>query len=134
MRDLSRLLRPKSIAVVGGGTWCRSVIEQCEKIGFQGPLWPVHSTADHFAGHTTFRSIDDLPSAPDATFIGVNRHSTIDVVKSLEQRGGGGAVCFASGFLEVQAEAGDGAELQSLLLEGAGDMPIIGPNCYGVIN
>lgn len=134
MRDLSRLLRPKSIAVVGGGTWCRSVIEQCEKIGFQGPLWPVHSTADHFAGHNTFRSIDDLPSAPDATFIGVNRHSTIDVVKSLEQRGGGGAVCFASGFLEVQAEASDGAELQSLLLEGAGDMPIIGPNCYGVIN
>ncbi len=134
MRDLSRLLRPKSIAVVGGGTWCRSVIEQCEKIGFQGPLWPVHSTADHFAGHATFRAIDDLPSAPDATFIGVNRHATIDVVKSLEQRGGGGAVCFASGFLEAQAEATDGAQLQSLLLEGAGDMPIIGPNCYGVIN
>ncbi len=134
MGGLTRLLRPKSIAVVGGGTWCRSVIEQCEKIGFQGPIWPVHSTADHVAGHTAFRSIDYLPSAPDATFIGVNRHATVDVVKSLERRGGGGAVCFASGFLEAQAEASDGAMLQSLLLEGAGAMPVIGPNCYGFIN
>ncbi|MDG1935099.1 MAG: acetate--CoA ligase family protein [Paracoccaceae bacterium] len=134
MWDLSRLLRPKSIAVVGGGVWCRSVIEQCEKIGFQGPLWPVHTTADYVVGHATFRSVEDLPSAPDATFIGVNRHATVDIVKTLSQCGGGGAVCFASGFLEAQAEANDGAELQSLLIEGAGDMPIIGPNCYGVIN
>lgn len=134
MRDLSRLLRPKSIAVVGGGTWCRSVIEQCEKIGFQGPLWPVHPKADHVAGHAAFRTIADLPLVPDATFIGVNRLASVDVVRSLAQRGGGGAVCFASGFLEAKAEASDGPELQSFLLASAGDMPIIGPNCYGFIN
>ena len=134
MRDLSRLFRPKSIAVVGGGIWCRSVIEQCKKIGFQGQLWPVHLSASHVAGHAAFRSVDELPFAPDATFIGVNRHITIDVVGALARRGSGGAVCFASGFLEAQAEASDGLELQSRLLEEAQDMPIIGPNCYGVIN
>ena len=134
MRDLSRLFRPKSIAVVGGGIWCRSVIEQCKKIGFQGQLWPVHLSASHVAGHAAFRSVDELPSAPDATFIGVNRRITVDVVGALARRGSGGAVCFASGFLEAQAEASDGLELQSRLLEEAQDMPIIGPNCYGFIN
>jgi len=36
MRDLSRLLRPRSIAVIGGGAWCSNVIEQCRTFGFDG--------------------------------------------------------------------------------------------------
>ena len=43
--------------------------------------------------------------------------------------GAGGAICFASGWTEA-GEAG----LQASLVEAAGDMPILGPNCYGVIN
>ncbi len=134
MLDLSRLLRPKSIAVVGGGFWCRSVVEQCQKIGFTGEIWPIHSKAKNVAGLPAFNSVDDLPSAPDATFIGVNRVATIGVTKSLSARGGGGAVCFASGFLEAAAEDEEGAQLQRQLLEAAAGMPIIGPNCYGLIN
>ena len=41
-RDLSRLLRPRSIAVVGGGAWCRAVLNQLTKAGFAGDIWPVH--------------------------------------------------------------------------------------------
>ena len=36
MRDLNRLVKPKTIAIIGGGVCCRSVIEQCQKIGFKG--------------------------------------------------------------------------------------------------
>ena len=49
-RDLSRLLRPKSIAVVGGGAWCAAVIEQCQKMDFKGEIWPVHPKAEELAG------------------------------------------------------------------------------------
>ncbi len=70
----------------------------------------------------------------DAAFIGVNREATIGVVAELAERGCGGAVCFASGFLESAAELSDGADLQNQLIAASGDMPIIGPNCYGVIN
>jgi len=52
----------------------------------------------------------------------------------LSQMGAGGAVCFASGFLESQAETQDGASLQAELVSAAGDMPILGPNCYGFVN
>ncbi|MEM6375624.1 MAG: CoA-binding protein, partial [Pseudomonadota bacterium] len=134
MRDLGRLLRPRSIAVIGGGFWCASVVEQCLKMDFSGPIWPVHPNKNHIAGQPTFQSLESLPRAPDAVFIGVNRKATIDIVSKLRRIGAGGAVCFASGFRESQKETGDGAQLQQALLEAAGEMPIIGPNCYGLIN
>ncbi|WP_424977090.1 acetate--CoA ligase family protein [Leisingera sp. S232] len=133
-RDLSRLFRPKNIAVIGGGTWCRLVIEQCRKMGFEGTIWPVHPKAVEVAGLSAFTDVDSLPDAPDAAFIGVNRFVTIEVVRQLSARGAGGAVCFASGFLEAAAEDAEGADLQAQLLEAAGEMPFLGPNCYGFIN
>lgn len=134
MRDLSRLFQPGSIAVIGGGAWCASVVEQCRKMAFSGPVWPVHPTKPAIAGVAAFARLDDLPAPPDAVFIGVNRHATVDVVRQLRDMGAGGAVCFASGFSEAQAETGDGSDLQAALLEAAGEMPILGPNCYGFIN
>ena len=134
MKDLTRLLAPRSIAVVGGGAWCANVLRQCRKIGFDGAVWAVHPTREMFEGYPVFASVDALPAAPDATFIGVNRAATLDVVESLGARGAGGAVCFASGFAEADAEMSDGRALQARLLEAAGDMPILGPNCYGLLN
>ena len=128
MTDLSRLLRPRTIAVLGSG-WAANVVEQCARMGFDGPVWPVHPTRDQIAGVRCYRSLADLPAAPDATFIGVNRHATLDVVDELSTMGAGGAICFASGW----REAGE-ADLQDQLVERSGDMPILGPNCYGVIN
>ncbi len=133
-RSLNRLLRPRSIAVVGGGAWCKQVVLQCQKMGFEGEIWPIHPKADEIEGLPVFREINALPEAPDATFIGVNREATISIVNDLAKRGAGGAVCFASGFLEAQAEDATGADLQMALLMAAGDMPILGPNCYGFIN
>ncbi|MCB4457819.1 acetate--CoA ligase family protein [Leisingera sp. McT4-56] len=134
MQSLNRLFRPKTIAVIGGGAWCRLVIEQCQKMGFQGTIWPVHPKAEEVAGLPAYKDADSLPEAPDAAFIGVNRFATIEVVRALSARGAGGAVCFASGFLEAAAEDAEGADLQAQLLEAAGEMPFLGPNCYGFIN
>ena len=125
---LNRLLRPRHIAVLGAG-WALNVIEQCAKMGFQGEVWPVHPTKATIGGLHAYASLADLPEPPDATFIGVNRFATVDVVAELSAMGAGGAICFASGW----TEAGE-PELQSALIRAAGDMPILGPNCYGVIN
>lgn len=127
-RDLSRLLRPRSIAVLGS-VWAENVIAQTAKMGFDGPVWPVHPSKATIGGLPAYSSLSDLPMAPDATFIGVNRHATVEVVRELAAMGAGGAICFASGW----TEAGE-PELQAQLVGAAGDMPILGPNCYGVIN
>ncbi|MGY5811132.1 acetate--CoA ligase family protein [Rhizobium sp. LEGMi198b] len=132
-RPLDRLIRPQTIAVFGGRE-ARRVIEQCDRMGFAGDIWPVHPTLDNVLGRRCYRSVEDLPAAPDAAFVGVNRMLTIDIVRALSARGAGGAVCYASGFSEAVAELADGATLQEALVDAAGDMPIVGPNCYGVIN
>jgi acyl-CoA synthetase (NDP forming) len=128
MTRLDRLLRPKSIAVLGAG-WALNVIEQCRKMGFSGPVWPVHPTKAEIGGLRAYASLADLPGVPDAVFIGVNRFLTVEVVRELAAMGAGGAICFASGW----TEAGE-PELQAQLVAAAGEMPILGPNCYGVIN
>ncbi|HWT60284.1 MAG TPA: acetate--CoA ligase family protein [Rhizobium sp.] len=130
---LDRLLRPQTIAVFGGRE-ARRVIEQCDRMGFSGKIWPVHPKLDEVLGRPCYRSVADLPSAPDAAFVGVNRTLTVEIVRSLSAAGAGGAVCYASGFSEATAELADGADLQQALLSAAGDMPILGPNCYGLIN
>ena len=124
-KDLSRLLCPKSIAIIGGGAWCEAVGSQLEKASFGGNVWHVHP---HRSG--AFPSISELPEPPDAAFIGINREATIDAVACLSEIGAGGAVCFASGFAEVD----DGEKLNDALIKAAGQMPILGPNCYGFIN
>jgi len=130
---MKRLLRPKSIAVVGGA-WGASVVEQCLRMEYAGDIWPVHPNRAEVHGCRCYPTIEALPAAPDACFVGVNRNLTIDIITQLGHAGAGGAVCFASGFSESVAEDASGHDLQKALVDASGDMPIIGPNCYGLIN
>lgn len=133
-RDLSRLLRPRSIAVVGGGAWCTQVVKQSRLMGFSGDVYAVHPKGAVIEGIASVPTVEDLPQVPDAVFVGVNRHVAIDVAGRLARMEAGGAVCFASGFAEAAAEDAGGTDLQAQLVAAAGDMPLLGPNCYGYIN
>jgi len=134
MGALDRLLRPQSIAVIGGGTWCRNVLRECRKIGFTGQITAVHPARSDLEGCPAVPTVADLPAPPDAAFVGVNRHATVGIVKQLSDIGTGGAICFASGFSEASRELDDGHDLQAGLVSAAGGMPVLGPNCYGFIN
>ncbi len=126
---LQRLLRPSSIAVLGG-KWAENVVVSCGEIGFKGDVWAVHPHKESLGGVKAYADLDALPAAPDAVFLGVNRHASIDLVGRLSAMGAGGVVAFASGFAEVE----DGAVYQQKLIAAAADMPVLGPNCYGFIN
>lgn len=132
--DLSRLLAPRRIAVIGGGVWCANVITQCRRFPGATDLVAVHPSKSEVAGCPAVRDIAALPWPPDAAFVGVNREASVTVVRALAERGAGGAVCFASGFAEAGAEMAGAADLERDLLRAAGAMPILGPNCYGFLN
>lgn len=126
----ARLLNPRSIAVFGGSA-AQELIRQCDRMGFQGEIWPVHPQETKIRGRKVFRSVNELPEGPDAAYIAVNRFATINIVRDLAARDTGGVICFATGFTEAGKE---GAALQEELLAASGDMPLIGPNCYGLLN
>lgn len=128
--SLSRLLKPRSICAIGGRE-ADLVIRQCQQMEFAGPIYPVHPSRQEIAGLPCYRSVDELPAPPDAAFIGVRRELAVEMTRALAARGAGGVVCYASGFSESGA---DGETLQQALVEAAGAMPLLGPNCYGFVN
>ncbi|MEP3345049.1 MAG: acetate--CoA ligase family protein [Litoreibacter sp.] len=134
MSDLFRLLNPKSLAVIGGGAWGEAVLTQAQKFGFEGELHAVHPVKKEVAGVKAYASVLEIPNPPDAAFVGINREATIGAVERMRKRGVGGAVCFGSGYAEASSEDASGTDAQARLLTAAGDMPILGPNCYGFIN
>ncbi len=127
---LQRLFSPRHIAVFGGSA-AAEVVRQCRALGFGGAIWPVHPRHDSVEGLACFRDVAALPEAPDAAFIAVPREASIDIVAQLSARGAGGVICYASGFAEV---GGAGVAAQRALVEAAGAMPLVGPNCYGMLN
>lgn len=130
LKNLQRLLKPRHVAFIGGKNLSLA-INLSLKHGFAGKLWVVHPKYDEICGVKCYRSVADLPEPPDASFIGVNRELTIDVVRDLDAAGAGGAVAYAAGYAEV---GGEGIELQRRLVEAAGDLAVSGPNCYGLLN
>lgn len=128
--NLERLLKPRHVAVIGGRD-AETVAAECKRIGFSGPFWPVNPKRSHIGGHPCFASIDALPEAPDAVFLAVPKEAAIEALHRLNAMGAGGVVCYTAGFGETGSE---GADDEARLVAAAGDLALVGPNCYGVIN
>ncbi|MCV3243941.1 acyl-CoA synthetase (NDP forming) [Mesorhizobium robiniae] len=126
---IKRMLSPKSAVFIGGAAMIPA-IEYCRARGFQGEIFVVNPRRNELAGVKCVPTISELPIDPDVAFLAVPRDGLIGVVRELASIGAGGAICNTSGFSEMHG----GEESQRQLVEAAGEMPIIGPNCPGVAN
>ncbi len=133
-RDLSRLLAPERLAIIGGGAWGPAILGAARRLDYAGEIVFVHPGGKRLEGCRSVRGLEEVGDPIDAAFIAVNRHASIAIVRDLAGMGAGGAVCFASGFREAAAEDAGSGDLQSDLVAAAAEMPILGPNCYGFVN
>lgn len=129
-QNLARLLSPRHIAFVGGRD-AEVAIREAERIGFKGQIWPVNPRRETLGGYPCFASVADLPEAPDGCFLAVPAAAAVTITAELATRGAGGIVCYTAGFREAGKE---GEALEAALIAAAGDLALVGPNCYGVIN
>jgi acyl-CoA synthetase (NDP forming) len=136
-RDLSPLLRPRGIAVVGAserpGSAGRIVLENLLHLGYDGPVYAVHPRHPRVLGFPCYRDLETLPEPVDLVAVLVGAAQVIQTLESAAQIGAGAAWVLASGF----AEAGpDGEELQARLANLAHERGLLvcGPNCIGVVN
>lgn len=129
--NIKRLLAPRSIALVGGN-WADAVAAASRAIGYTGELWRVHPKRPSTSDTPYFRSIDELPGSPDATFVAAPNTEVPNIAQALVRRNAGGFVCFAAGFSETATDQGN--QLTQDLVASAGNLPFFGPNCYGLIN
>ena len=129
-KNFDRLLSPRHMAFVGGAD-AIVAIGEARRRGFSGQYWAVNPKRSDLGGVPCYASIEDLPQAPDAVFLAIPATSVIPAVEKLSSLGAGGVVCYTAGFKEAGEE---GARLEAALKDVVGDMALIGPNCYGIIN
>lgn len=128
--NLWRLLAPRHIAVVGG-TDAITAITEARRRGFAGQIWAVNPRRTELAGIPCVPRLADLPAAPDAAYVAIPAAAAVEAVAELAGMDAGGAVVYSAGFKEAGQE---GRALEERLCAISGDLAVIGPNCYGMIN
>lgn len=134
---VGRLLRPRSIAIVGvsedpgsmGGRSFRNV----EAFDFAGDLHLVSRTNASVSGRTCVASIDDLPDGVDAAIIALPAPAIVPAIEACARKGIGGAVVFAAGFAEASDE-GIAAQARMTAIAREADIAVLGPNTLGMTN
>jgi acyl-CoA synthetase (NDP forming) len=133
--DLSRLLRPRSVAVLGAtdrpASYGAQALLNLDAIGFDGPVWGVNPRRTAVLGRPCVPSLSDLPEPVDAVVMAIPAAAVPDAVEQAGARGCGSAVVIGAGFGEVR----DGVSLQRELVAAAvrWDLPVCGPNCNGIV-
>ncbi len=133
--DLSRLLHPRTIAVVGAtdreGSYAGETLLNLAKLGYAGTVWGVNPGRESAHGVPCFPTLGDLPEAPDAVVVAIPAAGVPAAVEEAGAIGCGGAVVYGAGFGEVA----EGAQLEHQLAAAAArhGLPLCGPNGNGIV-
>ncbi len=135
MSELHRLLRPRSVAVVGASADPSKTtgrpIGYLLRHGFGGEVWPVNPRVAELSGLRCYPDIASLPGGPDVAIVLLGPERAGQAVRELAERGTGAAIVLAGGYAEA---GGEGADRQQALREAAGTMRLLGPNTIGLVN
>jgi len=137
MRSIHKMLNPRSIAVVGaspkggyGGRLLNAVLKAKERVR----IYPVNPNYDEIAETKCYRSIAELPEAPDLVGIVVPYDKVLPVMKECVAKKAGSAIVISAGFAERGIEARLDLQKQVGAYAKESGLRITGPNCLGLAN
>jgi acyl-CoA synthetase (NDP forming) len=134
--DLTPLFAPRSVTVVGASEdplkWGGSLLHNLIDGGFAGPIYPVNRRGGTLCGLPAFRSVAELPEAPDLALVTLGATQVSAVVEQCGERGIPVALVVAADFSEA-GEAGAAAEAQLAQTARTAGVTLIGPNCMGLV-
>ncbi|HEY2319275.1 MAG TPA: acetate--CoA ligase family protein [Solirubrobacteraceae bacterium] len=136
VRELERLMRPASVAVVGAtdrpGSYAAETLVNLELIGFPGPVYGVNPRRTEVMGRPCVPGVADLPEAVDAVVVAIPAAGVAVAIEQAGARGCGGAVVFSAGFGEV--ESGRAHQEDLVAAARRHRLPVCGPNCNGIVS
>ncbi|MEO6361456.1 MAG: acetate--CoA ligase family protein [Sphingomicrobium sp.] len=137
MVDLSRLITPRSVAIVGAsptlGALGNNVLRNLERHGYSGAVHLINPKRDQIDGRPCLKSIAELPFGVDAAVLAIPGPAVLDAVRALAARGVGSAIIFSAGFAEG-GEGGFAAQAEVARIAADNGMIVVGPNCLGLVN
>jgi acetyltransferase len=146
VRNLEKLFRPTSIAVIGASDRAGSigavVTRNLLAGGFAGPVYPVNPKHTEIAGRRAYASVSDLPQTPDLAVIATPPQTIPPLIHALGERGTRAAIVLSAG-LSVRYEgpavpdpaiSGELTVKQAMLAAAKPYLlRILGPNCVGLL-
>ena len=137
IRPMGRILRPRSIAIVGASADPRSfggfVQGNLERFGYAGALHLVSRSSEEINGRPCVKTVDALPEDIDLAVLAIPESGVLDTVQALAARRCHAAVLFASGYAEA-GEEGQARQRQLAEVARAAGIALVGPNCMGFTN
>lgn len=136
-QQIDRLLRPKSVAVIGAsdrkGALGATLLNNLVQYEFAGDIYPVNPKRDELLGLKVYHSVDELPEGIDCAVLAIPRPFVLDTVRGLAARKCGAVVIYSAGFSEA-GEEGMKDQLELAAIAEKHGMVIEGPNCLGCTN
>jgi acyl-CoA synthetase (NDP forming) len=133
--DLDKLLRPRSIAVIGASDASRvgrASVENLIRQGYAGRIYPVNPNYEQVVGLPCYPSVDALPEATDAALVATAPARVLPLLAQCGEAGIGAAVVAVDGLRPTTTAGSAEAELRELAERYR--MAICGPNCMGILN
>ncbi len=135
-RDLTPLMRPRSIAVIGASqrmSRATRVVGNLQRFGYRGRIFPINPKYDTVLGLPCYPDLASTPEPADSVVVAIPAEQVPAVLTAAIDSGVRAAIVLSSGF----AEAGPAGQARQAALERLATergLLICGPNCYGVFN
>ena len=134
--NIDSIFNPKSVAVVGasakkGGVGNDVLVNLIKD--FKGNIYPVNPKGGEIEGLKAYTTLLEIPYEVDLVVVLVNAKFVPGVVDQAIEKKAKGIVIISAGFKEV---GHDGAVVEKEMARKAREagIPLVGPNCLGVIN
>jgi len=136
-RDLSPLLNPRAIAVVGAserqGSAGSLVLRNLHHLEYEGAVYAVHPKHKEVLGFPCYPDLKSLPGPVDSVAVLLGAEKALPILEAAVDAGVRAAWVLASGFAEAGPEGKARQADLARFAEETGLM-VCGPNCIGVAN
>jgi acetyl coenzyme A synthetase (ADP forming)-like protein len=132
VRQMNRIMKPKSVAVIGAsaetGKIGNSVMKNLINGGYKGEIYPIHPKADEIMGKKVYKSVKDVPGEIDIAVFAIPASLVASALVECGEKKVVGAILIPSGYAETGNVKGQ-EEIQAIGQKYG--IRLMGPNIYG---
>jgi acetyl coenzyme A synthetase (ADP forming)-like protein len=132
VRQMNRIMKPKSVAVIGAsaetGKIGNSVMKNLINGGYKGEIYPIHPKADEIMGKKVYKSVKDVPGEVDIAVFAIPANFVAQALIECGEKKVVGAILIPSGYAETGNIKGQ-EEIQAIGQKYG--VRLMGPNIYG---
>lgn len=134
---LDALFHPETIALIGAkddkGSVGHTLINNLLTGGWKGRLYPINPKRSEVSGLRCYPSLDELPEPVDLAILITPAKTIPALIQACVDHKVKGCIVISAGFKELGA-SGALLEQEVVRIAQAGHMPLLGPNCLGLMN